>query len=228
MTLDNIVLYSSQVYLSEDNSNPDSYIAKFIICDFGRNKNGVALDRNNIDQWLSTLKNKPLVGKIKLRYDGTYDFTSHNMKKVKKVDEHGNEYYEVEFDTDAFGTFFDVGIETINDIEYIVASCEIWKRFSKACEIIIKRIKEGTLHTSWEISIEESSQGIVDGLMTKIIKVGRFIGHCLLAKDVSPAYDSSGLLEIASTNYDVEFAEALSQDIIGQGLDIENDRLSES
>lgn len=222
MTLDNIVLYSSQVYLSEDNSNPDSYIAKFIICDFGRNKNGVALDRNNIDQWLSTLKNKPLVGKIKLRYDGTYDFTSHNMKKVKKVDEHGNEYYEVEFDTDAFGTFFDVGIETINDIEYIVASCEIWKRFSKACEIIIKRIKEGTLHTSWEISIEESSQGIVDGLMTKIIKVGRFIGHCLLAKDVSPAYDSSGLLEIASTNYDVEFAEALSQDIIGQGLDIEN------
>lgn len=34
MTLDNIVLYSSQVYLSEDNSNPDSYIAKFIICDF--------------------------------------------------------------------------------------------------------------------------------------------------------------------------------------------------
>lgn len=220
--MDYITLYSSQVYLSEDNSNPDSYIAKFIICDFGRNKNGVALDRNSIDQWLSTLKNKPLVGKIKMRYDGTYDFTSHNMKKVKKVDEQGNEYYEVEFDTDAFGTFFDVGIEKINDIEYIVASCEIWKRFSKACEIIIKRIKEGTLHTSWEISVEQSSQGIVNGLMTKIIQVGRFIGHCLLAKDVSPAYDSSGLLEIASTNYDVEFAEALSQDIISQGLDIEN------
>ena len=220
--MDHITLYSSQVYLSEDNSNPDSYIAKFIICDFGRNKNGVALDRNSIDQWLSTLKNKPLVGKIKMRYDGTYDFTSHNMKKVKKVDEQGNEYYEVEFDTDAFGTFFDVGIEKINDIEYIVASCEIWKRFSKACEIIIKRIKEGTLHTSWEISVEQSSQGIVDGLMTKIIQVGRFIGHCLLAKDVSPAYDSSGLLEIASTNYDIEFAEALSQDIISQDLDIEN------
>lgn len=58
--------------------------------------------------------------------------------------------------------------------------------------------------------------------MTKIIDVGRFIGHCLLGKQVSPAYDSSGLLEIASANYDVEFAEALSQDIISQGLDIEN------
>lgn len=222
--MDNITLYSSQVYLAEDNSNPDSYIAKFIISDFCRNKNGVALNRDGIENWLSTLKNKPLVGKIKMRIDGTYDFSGHNMKVVEKVDEDGNKYKTAEFDTDAFGSFFDISIETINDVEYIVASCEIWKRFSRACEIIIKRIQEGTLHTSWEIAVEKSHQGIVDGLMTKIIDVGRFFGHCLLAKDVSPAYDSSGLLEIASTNYDVdlEFAEALSQDIISQGLDIEN------
>ena len=220
--MDHITLYSSQVYLAEDNSNPDSYIAKFIICDFGRNKNGVSLNRDGIEDWLATLKNKPLVGKIKMKYDGTYDFTGHNVKLVNKVDEYGNEYQEVEFDTDAFGTFFDVSIETIDAQEVIVASCEIWKRFTKACEIIVSRIKDGTLHTSWEIAIEKSHQGIVDGLMTKIIDVGRFIGHCLLGKQVSPAYDSSGLLEIASTNYDVEFAEALSRDIISQGLDIKN------
>ena len=108
--MDNIVFYSDQVYLSE-NSNPDSYIAKFIICDFGRNKNGVALDRNTIENWMSTLKNKPLVGKIKMRYDGEYDFTGHNVREVEKVDENGNKYREVEFDTEAFGTFFDVAIE---------------------------------------------------------------------------------------------------------------------
>lgn len=226
--MDRITLYSSQVYLAEDNSNPDSYIAKFIICDFGRNKNGVSLNRDCIEDWLATLKNKPLVGKIKTKYDGTYDFTGHNVKLVNKVDEDGNEYQEVEFDTDAFGTFFDVSIETINDQEVIVASCEIWKRFTKACEIIVSRIKDGTLHTSWEIAIEKSHQGIVDGLMTKIIDVGRFIGHCLLGKQVSPAYDSSGLLEIASTNYDVEFAEALSQDIISQGLDKNNQEKEEN
>lgn len=226
--MDHITLYSSQVYLAEDNSNPDSYIAKFIICDFGRNKNGVSLNRDGIEDWLATLKNKPLVGKIKMKYDGTYDFTGHNMKLVNKIDEDGNKYQEVEFDTDAFGTFFDVSIETINDQEVIVASCEIWKRFTKACEIIVSRIKDGTLHTSWEIAIEKSHQGIVDGLMTKIIDVGRFIGHCLLGKQVSPAYDSSGLLEIASTNYDVEFAEALSQDIISQGLDNNNQEKEEN
>lgn len=216
-------MYSSEVYLAEDNSNPDSYIAKFIICDFGRNRNGTAIDRAGIENWLSTLKNKPLVGNIKMRFDGTYDFTGHNIKIVEKIDENGNAYKDVEFDTNAFGSFFDVSIETINDKECIVASCEIWKRFPRACEIIIKRIQQGTLHTSWEISVEKSHQGIVNGLMTKIIDVGRFIGHCLLGADVSPAYDSSGLLEIASTNYDIEFAEALSQDIVSQGLDIENE-----
>ena len=225
--MDNIVFYSDKVYLSE-NSNPDSYIAKFIICDFGRNKNGVALDRNTIENWMSTLKNKPLVGKIKMRYDGEYDFTGHNVREVEKVDENGNKYREVEFDTEAFGTFFDVAIETINDKEYIVASCEIWKRFTKACEIIVNRIQEGSLSTSWEISVEKSTQGIIDGLMTKIIQAGRFIGHCLLGKNVSPAYDSSGLLEIASTNYDMEFAEALSQDILSQGLDKENEAKEEN
>ena len=51
--MDNIVFYSDQVYLSE-NSNPDSYIAKFIICDFGRNKNGVSLNRDGIEDWLAT------------------------------------------------------------------------------------------------------------------------------------------------------------------------------
>lgn len=228
--MDNITLYSSQVYLAEDNSNPDSYIAKFIICGFDRNKNGVALNRDGIEGWISTLKNKPLVGKIKMRIDGTYDFSGHNMKIVEKVDEDGNTYKTAEFDTDAFGSFFDVSIETIDDVEYIVASCEIWKRFSRACEIIIRRIQEGTLHTSWEIAVEKSHQGIVDGLMTKIIDIGRFFGHCLLAKDVSPAYDSSGLLEIASTNYDVdlEFAEALSKDFMSQGLEIENEAKEEN
>lgn len=218
--MEKIILFSSDVFLSEENSNPDSYIAKFIICGFERNKNGVSLDRATIDTWLSTLKNKPLVGKIKMHYDGEYDFTSHNVKKIEKTDENGNTYQEVEFDTEAFGSFFDVSIETINDREFIIASCEIWKRFSRACEIIIKRIQEGNLSTSWEIAVEKSVQGIVDGLMTKIIQTGRFIGHCLLGKRTSPAYSSSGLLEIASTGYDVEFAEALSNDCMSQYVTI--------
>ena len=139
------------------------------------------------------------------------------MKKVKKKDDNGNEYIDIEFDTSAFGTFFDVSIEEIDGIEYIIASCEIWKRFSKACDVIVKRIEEGTLHTSWEIAVEEKYSKIIDGLMTSVIKIGRFIGHCLLGSDVDPAFKSSKLIEMASdSGFDFEVAEALSNDILDE------------
>lgn len=212
--MDNIVFYSSRVLLSENESNPDSYIAKFIICDFGFNANGVGLNRETIETWMGTLKNKPLVGKIKLRSDGELDFSGHNMTTVTKTDEFGNEYQDVEFLTDAFGTFTDVSIETIDDVEYIVATAEIWKRFNRACEIIKRRVEEGTLHTSWEISVVDSIKKFVSGTTKKVVNTGRFIGHCLLSRDTTPAYQSSGLLEIASSNEDTELSEALSKDFI--------------
>jgi hypothetical protein len=219
--MENIVFYSSKVLLSENESNPDSYIAKFIICDFGFNANGVGLNRDTIETWMDTLKNKPLVGKIKLRSDGELDFSGHNMTVVTKTDDDGNEYQDVEFLTDAFGTFTDVSIETIDGIEYIVATAEIWKRFNRACEIIKRRVEEGTLHTSWEISVVDSIKKLVSGTTKKVVNTGRFIGHCLLSKDTTPAYQSSGLLEIASSNEDTEISEALSKDFI-ESFNIKN------
>lgn len=210
----NVTLFSSKVLLSESESNPDVLIAKFCICDFSTNKNGVALNRDSIDDWVLTLKNKPLVGKISLKSDGEYDFTGHNVKVVNKVDEEGNSYKDIEFDTEAFGTFVDVAIENIDGVDYIVATAEVWKRFTRACEIIKKRAEEGTLHTSWEISVEDETRKMIKGSIVRIINQGRFIGHCLLGKGVTPAYDSSGLLEVASKGEDVELSDALSQDIL--------------
>lgn len=212
--MENLILYSSKVFLSESEENPDIFIAKFVICDFSTNGNGVALNRDTIESWMSTLKNKPLVGKIKMRSDGEFDFSGHNVKVVEKVDENGKRYKDIEFDTDAFGTFTDVAIETIDDVECIVATAEIWKRFTRACEIIHKRVAEGTLHTSWEIAVTNSIKQLVNGIAQKLVNTGRFIGHCMLGRDIVPAYQSSGLLEIASSDEDTEISEALSQDII--------------
>ena len=219
--MENIILYSSKVLLSESESNPDVFIAKFCICDFDFNKNSVGLNRDTIETWMSTLKNKPLVGKIKLRSDGELDFSGHNAIIVEKIDENGNTYQDLEFDTNAFCTFTDVSIEIIDGVECIVATAEIWKRFTRACEIIQKRIEEGTLHTSWEISVVNSTKKIIGGATKKIINTGRFIGHCLLSKFTEPAYDSSGLLEIASVYEDSELSVALSQDLL-EGSNIKN------
>lgn len=221
--MDTIKLYSNRVELSENSEKPDVYIAKFIICDFGVNKNGVGLNRSTIENWIATLVNKPIVGKITVRPNGELDFSGHNAKIVKRVDEGGDEYEDLEFDTSAFGTFTSFAIEDIEGVECITATAEIWKRFTRACNIIQRRIADGGLATSWEISVIDSEKKVIAGKPAKIINDGRFLAHCLLAKDVLPAYDSSGLLEVASLEGDdTELVSALSQDCLEISSDIDN------
>lgn len=194
-----IRLSANNVWIAEKNSDPDALIVKFVICDFGRNKNGISINQSKANNWIGTLVHTPVVGKIGVNLDGDDDFTSHNMKIEVQENEDGELERVVVFDTVAYGTFIDVGIENINGVDCIVATAKVWKRFAKACEIIESRIEEGTLSTSWEIIVEEASQAVVDGAMTKVIDKGRFIGHCLLSKYTEPAYDSSGILSVAET-----------------------------
>lgn len=161
--MDNVKLFSNKVWLAEEQGDPDALIAKIVICDFGVNKNGVMLNRDTIEEWMSSLVNAPLVGKIKAKSNGEIDFTSHNATVVTRVDENGNEYADIEFNTDAFGTFVDASIETIEGAECIVATARVWKRFYDASNLIVKRIKEGTLSTSWEIAVEKSTSRIMNG-----------------------------------------------------------------
>lgn len=216
-----VTLVSNNVWIAEENSaDPDALIVKFVICDFKRNKNGVLLNRKTINNWLSTLLNNPVVGKIGVNADGDDDFSNHNMTISVQENADGELERVVEFNTEAYGTFTNVAIETIDNAEYIVATARIWKRFARACNIIQERITQGTLHTSWEIIVEDSEKQMVDGVITDVINSGRFIGHCLLSKYVEPAYDSSGILSVAEVNTNAnlgndnsEFVKALIDDL---------------
>lgn len=223
--MDSIKLLSNRVIISESEENPDILTAKFIICDFSVNENGVALNRETIDEWLSTLVNKPVVGKITISSDGTADFTGHNAKVVIRKGEDGQPYEDLEFDTSAFGTFVSVAIETIDDVECITATAEIWKRFTKACEVIKDRAENGTLSTSWEIRVIDAEDTTVESKPCRLIKLGSFLGHCLLGKGYLPAYPSSGVLSVASEDEaDTELASALTQDILASSVDSESCR----
>ena len=213
---DSIILCSTKATISEVESDPDVYICKFILCDFSINKNGVGLNRDTIADWMSTIKTRPIVGKIKAKYDGSgEDFTDHAAKVVKKFDENNNSYDELVFDSDAFGTITDAAIETIDGVECLVATATIWKRFEKACAIMLRRIANGTLSTSWEISIVDATQKFANGSIVRIINQGRFLGHALLGELVDPAFPVSRLLDIAQENsQDVELQNALVQDIL--------------
>ncbi len=213
--LDTIKITSDyRVILSED-ENSDTADVKFIICDFDPNANNVSLNRDTIEDWLSTLLHKPLVGKVVTRFDGKRDFSGHNARVVIEEDENGNQIKSVEFDTSAFGSFYDVSIETIDEVEYIVAKAKLWKRYKEAYKIFKKRVssKKG-LKTSWEITVSESHQETIDGKDIKVVDQGVFIGHALLGEFVAPAYKASGVLEVAEQIQDDEIANALSQDFL--------------
>lgn len=213
-TLDTVILRGGKVWLSEQEADPDALYAKFLVCDFSVNGNGVRLDRDTIDAWVSTLKDQPLVGKIAAKSDGSVDFTGHNVRIVERLDEAGNSYNDVEFDTSAFGTFVDVGIEDVDGTECIVATAKVWRRFHTAAELIESRCLSGDLHTSWEIAVDDAETVVENGGVVKVIHSGRFIGHCLLGRLVQPAYPNSGLLGVAEEGTDADLSRAIILDML--------------
>lgn len=200
--MNKIYLPSGRAYLcstAEADDHPDVLKAKFVVCDFSINRNGTRLNRDTIANWMGTLIGKPLVGKLSTPIIGETDFTGHNQKVVVKRDKDNKEYKTLEFDTQAFGVFTDVSIESIDEHDCIVASCDIWKRFPKACAVIQKRIENDTLNTSWEIDIITSHTESVNTSSVHVIDDGIFTAHCLLGKNAVPAYECSRLLEVAET-----------------------------
>lgn len=224
MNEDNIVVQGLGFEISEDKSNPDYLQGRFCVCDFDINGNNVSLNRDTIDEWVSTLVGTPLVAKITKDIKGKEDFGSHEMRIISFKDKAGNVHKKAVFDTSAFGVCTNVSIETADDgNDYIYADYKIWKRFENACKIVKERAD--TLKTSWEICTEEFSQKIKDGKVIKRIDKGRFIGLAMLAKGVEPAYSSSGLLEVASEQED-ELNIALMEDL--QNLNISSNIKSEN
>ena len=216
--MDTVVLLSNRVWIAENASNGNMQ-AKFVICDFGTNKNGVRLNRDTIDQWMQSMVNQPLVGKIrKSALDGVTDFTGHNMKKSILRNSEGEYESVVEFDTDALGVFTSVAIEDVDGVECIVGTAEIWNRYPRAVNLIRERIESGALQTSWEITVNASRTE--DG--EKIIDDGVFTALACLGRKVEPAYDSSRLLEVAEAEMDDELTSAIVDDLKENAMDNEN------
>ena len=136
--MESLKLFTKTVELSEVADNGNLKL-RFILCDFEPNLNGVALDRSTIESWMGTIINQPLVGKI--RVDGK-DFMGHEMKLRNVFNpDTGESEREVIFDTQAVGTFYNVEIQTIDGVEYLVADAEVWARFPNVIKIIRTRIR---------------------------------------------------------------------------------------
>lgn len=205
--IDNIIL-SSQNNIEIAELNETYLKCKFIVCDFNVNRNGVALNRDTIESWYKSLIDMPIVGAIKGE-----DFGSHEATSIYSIS-NGSVNKRYKFNTDAFGVFTDVNIESINGNDTIVGTAKIWKRFENCCNIIQERIANNeSLSTSWEISV--SKQHEVNGV--KVIDSGKFLSLCMLGNKVTPAYESNddSLLQVAQKQSGQDnISQALVKDLI--------------
>lgn len=227
----NVVVSNNNVVFSDVQEHDTYLLAQFVVCDFNPNLNGVMLNRQTITGWINTLVGQPVVGKIDIVSDnGGADFTSHNANFVTRTDENGNPYQDIKFDTSAIGVFTDVSIQSISGKEYIIANAKIWKRFPDICAVIKKRMENGNISTSWEVLIKKSHNQFIDGQMVEVIDDGEFLGHCLLGKEVPPAYPNSELFKVAAKqdnkdSFNNELSEAFKRDIKSfKNSNIENEK----
>ena len=196
-----------------------------------KNLNNVLLPYKGVEEkaleCAKSLINMPVQAKYK-KIAGKDDLGSHEM--------HINPDGEVVFDTESIGTHVDVWIEEtevttvsgeVKKLPCLYAKKRIWKR-NKNFINAIKRLyeSESGLGSSWEIQTLEYT--FKDGVKTLTDYV--FLSDCLLGSTTTPAYNgTSKAISLSSlTEQELMVAEALSQDIISQGLDNNNQEKEEN
>lgn len=198
-----------------------------ILCDFGINKNGKILDRENADENVQTMINQPLVAKISENKDGDDDFTGHN-RKVAYSRVNGSIQAKTYLDTNAYGVCVEASIQEIDGGEYVTGKFLVWDRYENCVNIIKERFESSEgLYGSWELLKNASEQVIIDGQSAEKITDWEFIGFCLLGKYVSPAYDSARVLNVAEEeidDFEESLSEAFNKDIEKGGLEMEEEK----
>ena len=219
MNTENIILASEVVEISESKTYLE--LTSRICYYDDTNANGVLLPSDNAEDKAQTLVNMPVQAKYRTNIAGLPTFSGHEMYK----DENGN----VTFGTESIGTHTEVYIEnadvnvhgTIKNLPCLYAKYRIWKRYENCVAAVRRLFSLGKLFGSWEILI--SSYEFNDGI--KRVTDYEFLANTLLGYEfATPSYgvDAKALSLSSTENECLLVAEALSQDIISHGLDIEN------
>lgn len=220
MNTENIFIASEVVEISESNTYLE--LTSRICYYDDTNANGVLLPSDGAEDKAQTLVNMPVQAKYRTNIVGLPTFSGHEMSK----DENGN----ISFGTQSIGTHTEVYIENadvdvrgvIKNLPCLYAKYRIWKRYENVVAAVRRLFSIGKLFGSWEIVI--SSYEYKDGI--KRVTDYEFLANTLLGYEYAkPSYgvDAKALSLSTDTSDGLMVAEALSQDIISQGLDKENE-----
>ena len=181
-----------------------------------KNLNDMLLPSDTALEKAQTLVNMPVVGKYRKNSKGLPTFSGHEMYK----DESG----DVCFGTENIGTHTEIFIKDdlvdVNGVQKtlpcLFAKYRIWKRNKNIIAAVRRLYSEGKLFSSWEIAT--SAYEFKDGV--KKITDYVFLSNCLLGYEYAfPSYGvDAKAVSLASTENELLIAEALSQDILSEGL----------
>ena len=225
MNKENICLASEIVEISESKTYLE--LTSRICYYDDTNSNGVLLPSDSAEEKAQTLLNMPVQAKYRTNILGLPNFSGHEMYK----DENGN----VTFGTESIGTHTEVYIEnadvdvrgTIKNLPCLYAKYRIWKRYENMVAAVRRLFSLGKLFGSWEITV--SSYEFKDGI--KRVTDYEFLANTLLGYEyASPSYgvDAKAISLSSDESNSLLVAEALSQDILSQGLDTENQAKEEN
>lgn len=186
--------------------------------------NDMLLYDENAERIATSLVNMPVQARYRVSPTGAPTFGSHEMHKTKDG--------KVTFGTVSIGTHIKTWIEkdnvTINDgsikeLPCLFATYRLWKRYPNMIAAAKRLYDEGKLYNSWEMN---TYQYVYDNGIRKLTDY-EFLADTLLGYEYSyPSYGTSAnaisMAEMNTDNPVLMIAEALSQDIMRQGLDIEN------
>ena len=221
MNKEKICLSTDVVEMSEENKN--YLLMTDRVCFYDEpNLNGCKLPSDGAESFAQTLVDMPVYAKCRVNDKGEPTFGSHEVG----LDEDGDLY----FDTVPIGVHTAVEIKddtvTIGGVEKtlpcLFATQKIWTRNKNAVAAIKRLFSEGKLHNSWELQNNEYtySNGI------KTITDYEFVGNTFLGYEYAdPAYGESAKVLSISQEDCLMVAEALSQDLLAQKEEKEDETL---
>lgn len=191
---------------------------KILVCPLDEgNLNGKGIKKSDLSEdELKTLIEQPVVAKVIKNHDGEWDFSGHEMKKIKVVNKTtGKIETKVEFGTNPIGFFTSSEIEDI-EIDGVIKPCIVanvvfWTRYEQAIEVILRLFDEGNLSVSYELTYSESYKEDDVTWLKGII----FIGVAVLGSNVTPAYPIAGVIELSELDEDdCKLAIAFTNDLL--------------
>lgn len=121
----------------------------------GKNRNKSFISKENIEKYMSSIKNRPLLAYIHQLPDGSYDFKQHDRRTVVNAD--GEE--EIEYLESPIGHFTNdepwlEEDKKKKDRYYVLGKAVVYEEYTKACEIL--KNKNGS-DCSVELEIQDFS-----------------------------------------------------------------------